>query len=118
MPFGMTNTPVLFQAIIDTMLKDMEGCIQYLDNVLIYASNTEGEHQAIVEKVLQHCVEHVLAVNLLKCEFDGYQTIFLEHVINDQEVKMDASKLETTSKWPISTKKKEVQAFFGFANYY
>ena len=31
---------------------------------------------------------------------------------------MDQSKLETMSKWPIPTKKKEVQAFLGFANYY
>ena len=31
---------------------------------------------------------------------------------------MDPSKLETMSKWPIPSKKKEVQAFLGFANYY
>ena len=31
---------------------------------------------------------------------------------------MDPSKRETMSKWPIPTKKKEVQAFLGFANYY
>ena len=31
---------------------------------------------------------------------------------------MDPSKLETMSKQPIPTKKKEVQAFLGFANYY
>ena len=46
------------------------------------------------------------------------ETIFLEHVINGQEVKMDPLKLETMSRWPITTKKKEVQAFLGFANYY
>ena len=40
------------------------------------------------------------------------------HVINIQEVKMDPLKLETMSKWPIPTKKKEVQTFLGFANYY
>ena len=31
---------------------------------------------------------------------------------------MDPAKLETMSKWPVPTKKKEVQAFLGFANYY
>ena len=31
---------------------------------------------------------------------------------------MYPSKLETMSKWPIPTKKKEVQAFLGFVNYY
>ena len=31
---------------------------------------------------------------------------------------MDPSKLESMSKWPIPTKKNEVQEFLGFANYY
>ena len=31
---------------------------------------------------------------------------------------MDPSKLKIMSKWPIPTKKKEVQVFLGFANYY
>ena len=31
---------------------------------------------------------------------------------------MDPSKLETMSKWPIPTKKKEVETFLGFAYYY
>ena len=31
---------------------------------------------------------------------------------------MDPAKLETMFKWPVPTKKKQVQAFLGFANYY
>ena len=96
----------------------MKGCMWYLVNILIYGSDTKAEHQAIVEKVLQQCVEHGLAVNLLKSQLHVKETIFLVHVINIQEVKMDPSKLETMSKWPIPTKKKEVQAFLAFANYY
>ena len=118
MPFGLTNAPASFQEMMDTIFKDMEGCIWDLDAILIYGGDTEAEHQAIVEKVLQQCVEHGLAVNLLKSKFHVQETIFLGHVINGQEVKMDPSKLETMSKWPIPTKKKEVLAFLGFANYY
>ena len=103
---------------MDTIFKDMEGCIWYLDDILLYGGDTEAEHLAIVENVLHQCVEHGLAVNLLKSEFHVKETIFLGHVINGQEVKMDPSKLETMSKWPIPPKKKEVQAFLGFANYY
>ena len=96
---------------MDTIVKDMKGYIWYQDDILIYGGDTKAEHQAIVEKVLQQCVEHGLAVNLLKSEFHVQETIFLGHVINGQEVKMDPSKLETMSKWPIPTKKKEVQVF-------
>ena len=66
------------------ILKDMEECIWYLDDILIYGGDTEVEHQGIVEKVLQQCVEHGLAVNLLKREFHVKETIFFVHVINGQ----------------------------------
>ena len=107
-PFGLTNVPASFQGMMDTIFKDIEGYIWYLDDILIYAGDTEAEHQSIVKKVLQQCVEHGLAVNLLKSEFHVKKTIFLRHVINCQEVKMYPSKLETMSKWPIPTTKKEV----------
>ena len=86
MPFGLTNAPASFQEMMDTIFKDIEGCIWYLDDILIYRGNTEAEHQARVENFLQHCVEHALAVNLLKSEFYVPETILLEHVINSQQV--------------------------------
>ena len=66
MPLGLTNAPVSFQEMMDTNFKDMEGYIWYLQDILIYGGDTEAEHQAIVENVLQQCVEHGLAVNLFK----------------------------------------------------
>ena len=108
MPFGLTNAPASFQEMMYTIFKDMKGCIWYLDDILIYGGDNEAEHQAIVEKVLQPCVEHVLVVHLLKSKFHVKETIFLVHVIHGQEVKMDPSKLDSMSKWPIPTKKKEV----------
>ena len=118
MPFGLTNAAALFQEMMDTIFKDTERCIKYLNNILINGGYTEAEHQARVEKVLQQCVEHGPAVNLQKREFHVKGTIFVGHVINNQEVKMDPSKLETMSKWSIPTTRKEVLAFLGFANYY
>src|SRR5207302_4339703 len=81
MPFALTNTPASFQEMMDTVFKDMEGCISYLDDILIYRGDTEEEHQAIVEKVLQQCVNNGLAVNLAKSEFHVRETMFLGHII-------------------------------------
>ena len=103
---------------MDTIFKRMGGCIWHLDDILSCGGVTGAEHQAVVVKVLQQCDEDGLVFNLLKSKYHVKDTIFLVHVINGQEVKMDPSKLETMFKWPIPTKKKEVQAFLGFANYY
>ena len=103
---------------MDTFFKDMEGCVWYLDDILIYGGDTEEEHQTIVENVLQLCIDYGLAVNLVKSDFHVHESIFLVHIINGQQVQMDLSKLETMYKWPIPTKRKAVQAFLVFVNYY
>jgi len=53
-----------------------------LDDILIFEGETEEEYQALVEKVLEKCIEHEVAVNLSKSEFHIKQTLFLGHIIN------------------------------------
>jgi len=118
MSFGLMNAPASFQEMMDTIFKDVEGCVWYLDDILIFGGETEEEYQALVERVLKKCVEHGPAVNLPKSEFYVKQTLLLGHIINGQQVQMDPAKLQVMAKWPVPTKKKEVQAFLGFANYY
>ena len=107
MPFGLTNAPAIFQEMMDKIFKDEEGCVWYIDDILIYGGTTEAEHQAFVEKVLQQCVNHGLAVNLTTSEFHVHETIFLSHIVNGSQVQMDPAKLETMSKWPYPLRRKK-----------
>ena len=63
-------------------------------------------------------MENELVVNLPKSEFHKYKVIFLEYIINRNEIWMDPTKLDIIAKWPTPTKKKELQTFLRFANYY
>ena len=89
-----------------------------MDDILLNEGETEAEHQAYVDKILQQCVNHVLAVNLTKSEFDVHEIIFLGHIGTGSQVQMDAAKLEIMSNWPVPTKEIAVQPFLGFANNY
>ena len=93
MPFGSTNAPATLQEIMDILFKAEEGCVWYMDDILIYGGTTEAEHQAVVEKVLQQCVKHELTVNITKSECHVYETISLCHIVNGSQVKMDPAKL-------------------------
>jgi len=44
MPFGLMNAPASFQEMMDTIFKDVEGYVWYLDNILIFGGNTEEEY--------------------------------------------------------------------------
>ena len=67
---------------MDTYFKDMRAGIWYCDNIPIYGRHTQVEQQAIVKEVLQQCIKHRLAVNLIKSKFHIAKTIVLVHGIN------------------------------------
>ena len=118
MPFRLTNAPASFQEMMDEIFDGLDGVIWYLDDILIYRGSTEEEHQKIVEQVLKRCLDHSLAVNLEKSEFHKPKVDFRGHVVNGSEISMQAQKIDAILEWQTPTKKKEVQAFLGFANYY
>ena len=43
MPFGCKNAPATFQRLMNIITNDLEGCVVYIDDVVIY-SNTWDEH--------------------------------------------------------------------------
>ena len=97
LPFGLTNTTTTCQEMMDTIFKDVECCIWYMQDILIYRGNSETVHQAFLEKVLQQCVKHGFAVNRTKSEFHVHETISLGHILNGSQVQMDPPTLETMS---------------------
>jgi len=62
--FGMTNSPAIFQMMMNEILRDMinEGkVVAFVDNVLVGTEIEEG-HDEIVEKVLKRLEENDLYV--------------------------------------------------------
>jgi len=67
--FGMTNSPAMFQAIMNEILRDMinEGKVAaFVDDVLVGTETEEG-HDEIVEEVLKQLEENNLYVKPEKC---------------------------------------------------
>ena len=67
--FGMTNSLAIFQAMMNKILRDMinEGKVTaFVDNVLV-GTETEEEHDEIVEEVLKQLEGNNLYVKQEKC---------------------------------------------------
>ena len=39
MPFGMKNAPATFQRMVNKLVRDIDGCEGYIDDVVIYSDN-------------------------------------------------------------------------------
>jgi hypothetical protein len=63
MPYGLKNTPAIFQSFVDKILKDLhgQGVVVYIDDILIYSA-TRTVHVSLVGKVLGRLLEHDLYV--------------------------------------------------------
>jgi len=118
--FGMTNSPVTFQTMMNDIFWNLiaEGIVVvYLDDILIF-TRTKKEHEQAVRRVLQVLKENKLFLHPEKCKFCKQQIEYLGLVISENEVSMDLVKVAGVREWPTPENKMDVQAFLGFMNFY
>ncbi|KAI2664190.1 Transposon Tf2-9 polyprotein [Labeo rohita] len=94
MPFGLANSPSIFQAFVNEVFRDMlnRWVIIYIDDILIF-SNNYSEHVTHVRAVLQRLIAHQLYAKEEKCEFHLEKISFLGYVISPEGVSMDERKV-------------------------
>jgi len=93
--FGLTNSPVTFQAMMNDLLRDWvveEKVAVFIDDVMI-ATETEEGHNEIVEEVLRRLEENDLFVKPEKCVWKVREVGFLGVIIGEDRVRMEKEKM-------------------------
>ena len=89
----------------------------FIDDILVYSKNKE-EHERHLRVVLQTLKEHQLFAKLKKFEFWLDQIHFLSHVVSNDGISVDPSKVEAVLNWKRPTTMFEVRSFLGMIGYY
>jgi len=108
--FGLTNSLVTFQAIMNDILRDLidTGDIAaFIDNILVETEN-EKKHNEIVEEVLRRIKKNNLCIKPEKCVWKVKEIDFLGLVIETEGIKMQEEKVTGILKWPRPKMVKEV----------
>ena len=68
-PFGIKNSPGIFQRAIDLIFGDLYGCgvLTCIDDIIIF-TNGEDEHHQLLREVLRRCENAGLFLRLSKSE--------------------------------------------------
>jgi len=118
--FGLTNSPAMFHAMMNDLLRDIiekEEVAAFIDDVMI-ATETEKEHDEIVEEVLRKMEKNDLFVKLEKYVWKVREVGFLGVIIGLDRVRMEKKKVQEVVDWPVLKSVKDIQKFLRLANYY
>jgi hypothetical protein len=116
MPFGLSNAPVTFQALIlRPYLRKF--VLVFFDDILIY-NKTWAEHLQHISIVLHALCDHQLHLQRSKCSFGARSVAYLGHVISAAGVAMDAAKVEAVFSWSAPCSARGLRGFLGLAGYY
>lgn len=87
------------------------------DDILIY-SKTMEDHLEHIRLVLNQLRQHQLCIKRSKCSFAQTQPEYLGHIISDEGVTTDPTKIEATLQWPTPSTITELRGFWGMTRYY
>jgi len=97
--FGLTNLPATFQAMINKLLRDLINTgkvAAFIDDVIV-GTDTEEEHDEIVEEVIRRLEENDLYVKPEKCKWKVQEVGFLGVIISPDGIKMEEEKVKGVS---------------------
>ena len=119
MPFGLTNTPTAFMYLRHKVFQPYldQFVIVFIDDILIY-SRTPKEHEHHLTIVLQTLRKHKSYAKMSKCDFWMKEVKFLCHVVSEQGVVVDPTKIEAVMKREPPKNVTEVHSFLGLVGYY
>ena len=118
--FGMTNSPTIFQSMMNDYFTDMiaQGWVLiYIDDILIFSKKSKDHHERTI-KVQKRLEKKDLFLKPEKCVFNAKEVEYLGFIVKPNEISMDPTKLAGIRDWIPPTNVKGVRSFLGFGNFY
>ena len=119
MLFGVSSAPGVFQRVMENLLKDIPKVVVYLDDILI-TGDTESEHLATLEEVLQRLAAAGLHLKREKCTFLASSVTYLGFRIDSQGLHPVTEKVEAIKNAPEPQNESSLidKSYLGLLSYY
>ena len=119
LPFGLRNSPRTFQRVINNVLGGLieRICFVYMDDIIIFGKTVE-----VVNTRFDLVAEKLRNANMKlepqKCSFLKTEVCYLGHIISENGIKPDPSKISAVKEFPTPKNIKNIREFLGLTNYY
>lgn len=114
--FGICCAPEMFQKIMESMLVECEGCVNFIDDIIVYGDSVEkhDENLQFVKAVLK---SNGVKLNEDKCCYAVNKLEFLGYELSSSGIRPSKTKIETVQNFRRPTSSEEVQSFLGLVNF-
>ena len=119
MPFGLINALAAFMDLMNRVFESFldRFIVVFIDDILMYSKDQE-DHDTHLLVVLKTLRKEQLYAKLSKCEFWLTEVSFLEHIVSEEGIRVDPSKIKVILEWKPSRNVTEVRSFLGLPGYY
>lgn len=120
MPYGLANSPIVYQRIINDTLRSLilkGNVLVYIDDVLLL-SNSVPEGIKLLREVLVTLTQAGFSVNLQKCSFLTTEVEYLGRVVSQGQVRPSPRKVEALANTSPPGNVKQVRQLLGLAGYF
>jgi hypothetical protein len=120
MPFGLCNSPTVYQRIINNTLRkfiEAGNVLVYIDDVLLLSMSVKEGINLLLD-VLKTLTEAGFSINLKKCSFLTTEVEYLGRVISHGQVRPSPRKIDALVNAPVPANVKQVRQFLGLAGYF
>lgn len=117
MGFGLRNAGQTFQRFMDEVLKGLEFCFPYIDDILVYSANAE-EHKTHLRLIFQRLNEHGLLVNTSKTVLGQSVVTFLGYEVSVHGTRPLPDRIADLQSFPLPKSARELRRFLGMVNFY
>lgn len=113
----MRNAAQTFQRFIDTVLRGLEYCHDYIDDVLV-ASKNEDEHHVHLEELFQRFRKYELSINTTKSHFGEKSVDYLGYTVNQHGICPIESRINVLLNFKKPNTVSELRKYLGIINFY
>ena len=116
LPFGISASSDLLQMKVNAIFEGLPSVAAIVDDILIYG-RTRDEHDRNLRKVLDRAREKGIRFNPDKMKIGVKELPFIGHLVTDEGLKIDESKLQAILKHDVPDDRQKLERFLGMVNY-
>jgi len=117
MSFGLRNAAQTFQRFIDEVLRDLDFCYAYIDDVLV-ASTSGSEHEQHLRTLFQRFSECGVLLNPAKYVFGAKEVTFICYTVSPKGTRPLEEKVAAINRFKQPALVKDLRRILGMLNFY